>query len=113
MCGRYWLDEDPALRPIVEEMNRSPQVDKFQRTTAITTSGEVRPTDVVPVIASSKAGDKRVFPMQWGFNERTLLINARVETGSTKPTFREAWLSHRCIVPASYYFEWEHFMDNS
>ena len=26
-----------------------------------------------------------------------------------KPTFKDAWKSHRCIIPASYYFEWEHF----
>ena len=25
-----------------------------------------------------------------------------------KPTFKEAWKSHRCIIPASYYYEWEH-----
>ncbi len=27
----------------------------------------------------------------------------------TKPTFKDAWQSHRCIIPASYYYEWEHF----
>ena len=25
--------------------------------------------------------------------------------------FREAWARHRCIVPASYYYEWEHHLD--
>ena len=23
--------------------------------------------------------------------------------------FKDAWKSHRCIIPASYYYEWEHF----
>lgn len=113
MCGRYFLDESPELRPFVEEMNRSPLVRKFQETTGLTTHGEVRPTQVVPVIASNRACNKTVFPMKWGFNGQTLLINARAETAATKPTFREAWRSHRCIVPASYYFEWEHYIDNS
>ncbi len=33
-------------------------------------------------------------------------INARIETASTKPTFRSLLLSYRCIVPATGYFEW-------
>ena len=113
MCGRYFLDESPELRPFVEEMNRSPLVAKFQNATVITTQGEVRPTNIVPVIASNRSGKRTVFPMRWGFAAQTLLINARAETAADKPLFREAWASHRCIVPASYYFEWEHFTDNS
>ena len=35
-------------------------------------------------------------------------MNARTETASTKATFKDAWSCHRCIVPASWYFEWEH-----
>ncbi|MBR3017834.1 MAG: SOS response-associated peptidase [Clostridia bacterium] len=114
MCGRYYLEESPELRPIIEAMNRSPLLPRFQNATAITRAGEVSPSCIVPVIATNKAGILSVFPMKWGFaNPRTggLLINARSETASTKPTFREAWESHRCIVPASYYFEWEHVGD--
>ena len=50
--------------------------------------------------------------MKWGYTGKTLLINARVETASEKPTFRDDWKSHRCIVPASYYFEWVHLRSN-
>lgn len=112
MCCRYWFDESPELRPFVEEMNRSPLVEKFVETGSITTQGEVRPTNVVPVIASNRRGEKAVYPMKWGFSGRTLLVNARSETAATKPTFSDAWKSHRCIVPASCYFEWEHLVSD-
>ena len=110
MCCRYYMELSPELRPIVEEMNRSPLVRKFLETTAVLTSGEIRPTNVVPVIASSRSGERAVFPMKWGFTVpgRPLLINARTETAGEKPMFREAWKAHRCIVPASWYYEWEH-----
>ena len=112
MCCRYWADESPVIREIVEEMNKSPLVEKWHKTTGITTYGEIRPTNVVPVIASNRSGEKSVFPMKWGYTGRTLLMNARTETAPEKATFRDAWASHRCIVPASWYFEWEHILGN-
>jgi putative SOS response-associated peptidase YedK len=54
--------------------------------------------------------------MKWGFTLKGTgqpLVNARTETAAVKPSFRKEWLSHRCIVPASWYFEWEHFTDPS
>ena len=105
MCTRYWAEESPELRAIVEEMNRSPLVEKWHKTVGIKTYGEIRPTDVVSVIAPNRHGDRAVFPMRWGFSGKSLLVNARSETAAEKPTFREAWEGHRCIVPASWYFE--------
>lgn len=112
MCCRYWAEESPELREIVEEMNRSPLVEKWQKTTAIKSYGEIRPTDVVPVIAPNRAGARAVFPMKWGFSGKSLLVNARSETAASKPTFKESWERRRCIVPASWYFEWEHLLSN-
>ena len=114
MCCRYYMELSPELRPIVEEMNRSPLARKFLERTAVLSSGEIRPTNVAPAIASNRNGERAVFPMKWGFTVpgRPLLINARAETAAEKPIFREAWQAHRCIVPASWYFEWEHLVRN-
>lgn len=101
MCCRYWNEESPELRAIVEEMNRSPLVRKWHNTCAVKDYGEMRPTDVVPVIAPNRSGNRAVFPMKWGYIGKTLLMNARSETAAEKQTFKEDWLKHRCIVPAS------------
>ena len=112
MCCRYWTEESPELRAIVEEMNRSPLVRRWQNTTGVKSFGEMRPTDVVPVIAPNRAGARAVLPMKWGFSGKSLLVNARSETAASKPTFKESWERRRCIVPASWYFEWEHLLSN-
>ena len=110
------MEMSPELRPIIEEANRSALkeriVDKLGR--PLITEGEVRPTNIVPVIAPNRAGARTVFPMVWGFTlprSSSPLVNARVESASTKPTFKESWERRRCIIPASYYFEWEHLIN--
>ena len=116
MCCRYYMEMSPELRPIIEEANRSALkeriVNKLGR--PMVTEGEVCPTNIVPVIAPNRSCARTVFPMVWGFTlprSSSPMVNARVETASTKPTFKESWERRRCIVPASYYFEWEHLIN--
>ena len=70
MCCRYYMEMSPELRPIIEEANRSALkeriVDKLGR--PLITEGEVRPTNIVPVIALHIA----VFVGQQGHNCRTV-----------------------------------------
>lgn len=45
----------------------------------------------------------------WAKDEKigNSLINARIETAPSKPAFRSAWKSRRCLVPASGFYEWQ------
>ena len=103
MCTRFYVEPDTEeIRDIIAEVQKSLLADKFIRAgNAILSSGEIRPTNVVPVIAPGKSGRKSSFPMKWGFQApgRSLLVNARVETAAEKPTFRESWEKRRCVVP--------------
>ena len=51
--------------------------------------------------------------MNWGFlpgwadpTKGQKPINARVETAASKPYFRKAWKSGRCLIPADGWYEW-------
>ena len=115
MCCRYYMESSPELKPFVDQAMRSSlretMITKLGR--PLKTEGEIRPTDIAPVVAPrSKEQIPAVFPMVWGFTnpkgKGSPLVNARVESAAEKLFWREAWRSHRCIIPASYYFEWEH-----
>lgn len=118
MCTRFYvLPGSPDIEYILAAARKSPLLRRFVQ--PLKTSGEIRPTDLVPVLAPDKRGNAAVYPMQWGFRlppgrageKGMLLVNARVETAAQKVTFRDAWASRRCIVPCSWYYEWEHFTD--
>ena len=118
MCCRYYIEEIEEMQVIVSDMMRSSLVRKWNELFPIKTYGEMSPTDIVPVIARDKKGAVRAFPRMWGFAPSSAegeknasrrsapLFNARVETASVRPAFAEAWASHRCVIPASYFFEW-------
>ena len=115
MCTRYYIEiENAELQDIIRAAEHSILAGRFLEKMAkpVKTSGEIYPTDVVPVIAPNQKGLRTVFPMKWGFSipkSNSPILNARIETASEKPLFKEHWRIHRCIVPASWYYEWEHF----
>ena len=74
--------------------------------------GEMRPTDVIAVLAPNKDGKMAVFPMLWGFSHEATdapIVNCRLETASQKEMWKDSWFRRRCVIPCSWYFEWEHF----
>ena len=116
MCCRYCLDKtSDELEDIIATALSSKTADMFSRICLpMVTNGEVKPANVAPVIAPAPSGRPAVFAMKWGYNmpgKANPILNARVETAKIRPTFNEGWEKHRCIIPASYYYEWEHLTD--
>ena len=112
MCTRYYMESSPELRPYVEKAKESSLTMKLVTRLGrpLREAGDVRPTDIAPVIApSSKKHSPAVFPMVWGFtNPRggSPIVNCRTETAGSKQFWQDSWRQRRCIIPASYYFEW-------
>lgn len=72
-------------------------------------SCNIRPTDMAAVLAPNKEGNMAVFPMIWGFTHESTpkpLINCRIETADQKPLWKDSWSKRRCVIPASWYYEW-------
>lgn len=104
MCGRYYVpseEESIEIREIIAEVNRrhagNPVPD--------IKTGEIFPTNVVPIVTSEGAQ-----AMRWGFarwDGKGVLINSRSEGILDSKIFRKSALESRCLVPAAYYFEWQ------
>ena len=75
----------------------------------------IAPMQVAPVIRQRPSGERVVHLLRWGLipswskdgSIATKLINARGETVAEKPSFRAAYKSRRCVVPASAFYEWQ------
>jgi putative SOS response-associated peptidase YedK len=108
MCGRYVLKEP---------------LDLLQRLFAYSSS-EIRqlrpryniaPTTKIPVVRCAADGTRELVEVRWGLipswakDPATLppMINARSESVAAKPSFRTAFKSRRCLIPASGYYEWQ------
>jgi putative SOS response-associated peptidase YedK len=107
MCGRYRLSR---RKQIIQE--------HFD-----TLSGEedwrprynIAPTQPVPIIRQHPKEPRRDLSLvRWGLipswakdaSDAAGMINARSETAATKPAFRDALKSRRCIIPADGFYEW-------
>ena len=76
---------------------------------SLSMSGDLYPSDIAPVLAPNKYGKMAIFPMACGFTHQATtkpLANCRLETADTKALWRDFWYRRRCVIPASWYYEW-------
>ncbi len=105
MCGRFSLTASPEE---VAELFGLDEIEDFPP------RYNIAPTQPV-LMTNIDAANRRVATLvRWGLvpgwvkepKEFTLLLNARSETASTKPSFRNAMRHRRTLVPASGFYEW-------
>ena len=75
----------------------------------------IAPTQPVPIIRQHPKEPRRELSLvRWGLipswakdtSGSAQMINARSETAVTRPAFRDALASRRCLVPADGFYEW-------
>lgn len=106
MCGRYthlytWRE----LFRLLNLNTESAEID-------LSPSWNVAPTQLAPIVRQED-GVRTASLVRWGLipswakEPGTPLNNARSEEAASKPSFRSAFKSRRCLVPVSSFYEWE------
>lgn len=106
MCGRYKIGSDgdgSRFVGLINELNLD-LVD--EKAVKLSEKSDVNPGMQALVIVT-KRSIFRGEQMRWGFEAGgKLVINARSESMSEKPMFRDSVVAMRCAVPALGYYEW-------
>jgi putative SOS response-associated peptidase YedK len=100
MCGRFCIAASPGE---VSERYETPVPSDY------TPRFNISPgQDILTISGTDMTLEARM--TVWGFQSGLThrVINARVETIHEKALFNNLFPDHRCLVPASGYFEWKH-----
>jgi putative SOS response-associated peptidase YedK len=109
LCGRITLRVSPVeLRDIFEVVRGCESIEDWSP------RFNVAPTTQMICFRHSTTG-RELFPARWGLipswskdaRQAVSAINAKSETVATKPMFRSAFKSRRCVVVASGFYEWQ------
>ncbi len=107
MCGRFTNKAKPEqIKAEFKVGAKNPNL--FQ------TRYNIAPAQMIDVVFEPET-ERILSQLKWGLvpswskdaSTSKGLINARAETLTEKPSFREAFKSHRCIIPASGFYEWQ------
>jgi putative SOS response-associated peptidase YedK len=112
MCGRYGRRADKQR---IAEWMQTHNTDVFDDS-YLAPSYNVAPQTSQPVVKlDSETGGRELTIMRWGlipfFAKDAKIaystINARAESITTSPVFREPMKRRRCLVPATGFYEWQ------
>lgn len=75
----------------------------------------VAPTTNILAVRQGRDGERELVQLKWGLvphwsvEPRTSYstVNAKAESVDTKPAFRSAFRSRRCLIPADGWYEWQ------
>lgn len=106
LCGRYTLSKRDSILQRFRVVLMEYQLEARYN---------IAPTQKVPVIIPKLDGSRELAEMRWGLipswvkdlKTHKLLINARAETIAEKPSFKQALMKRRCIIPADGFYEWQ------
>lgn len=109
MCGRYGLDDPDQIYERFNVTNRVMLKPRYN----------IAPSQTLPVIHKSEQGHNKVELMRWGLlpswasdpKIANMMINARSESLHRKPSYAKPLKHQRCLIPASYFFEWKQTKD--
>lgn len=116
MCGRYTFYTDKELKEvdeIIQQISEDIQREKNQQEKREMKTGEIFPTNLVPILLPSDQHQPMDYQVQlqtWGFPNfagKGVIINARSETAREKPLFRSSLAKRRCVIPSTGFFEWD------
>lgn len=99
MCGRYTI-----FATLNEIRNKFSLLNNIN----FPASYNAAPSQSLPIVVNNqiKLSTWGLRPAWAKSKDMRPQINARSETASEKPFFRDAFKSHRCLVPANGFFEW-------
>lgn len=106
MCGRYALSATAA--ELIEHF-------KLLACPEFGLRFNIAPQSVIPVIRQKPDAGRVGQLVKWGLipswakdpSIGNKLNNARGETVAEKPAFRSSFAKHRCLIPASGFYEWQ------
>ena len=75
----------------------------------------IAPTQAVMALRAGERGPREICSLKWGLVPSwaddaaigSRMINARAESVATKPAYRQAFKSRRCLVAADGFYEWQ------
>lgn len=121
MCHYY------RMKKSIDEVNKRFAVDWQHQMVPL--SSDFFPLKEVPAVIAGEKSERELVPLEWGLlpfwwkpseksksraSYQRRCFNARSETAHEKPTFRKPFVSKRCLLPATSFFEygtWFHLED--